>query len=221
MKKWHYLIALLFCCNIVVAKTKCDSQVNYDIYITANNIKIIGNNKTYTITPEGEISVNQQPQTISPATKLKAQRLQSFIRQTVPEIEKKTYWHLEDLRHHFNSAIVKNVGQDSSLIKHLDNIYNKLKALMRNAIKTQNGTTEFHHANFNRITDDGEKAVKGEFVGVLKDSVLEFKLFKNFSTLKGIAKNEWKKKKDDLKKFNAEVCDDMANINKAGFPFGL
>lgn len=212
MQKLVIGLSLMFTCFFVQAKTKCDAQVNFDIYVTKNNIKIINNMKNFTVSREGNITLDNVELAVAPNTRQRAIHFQENVRKTLPNIEHRTYQHLDDLRAHFNSAIKNKVGNDSSLLKHLDSIYNKLTLLLKSAINTQSGVTEFHHQAFNNITDEGQKIAKQEFFGILKDSVKEFKLFKNFSTLKGVAKTEWRQKKPELKAFNEQVCEVMKNL---------
>lgn len=219
MRKLIYILYLIIVCSFTTVsyaatKDKCTINANYDIYIDKQSVKTISKMKTLRITKEGQIILDAVPVPVSPLIKEQAIIFQNNIRQKLPYIEKAANYHLNDLKVHFAKTIEEKVGLNSSLLKHLNSIYDKLSALLKVAIKTANGELEFRHQAFNSLIDQGEKIVKKEFLGIIADSVKEFRLFKNYSTLKSITKKEWRQKKEDLKALNLEVCETIDEIEK-------
>jgi len=191
----------------IFAKTKeCLVKPSYDIIIH-NDLVMINNPKnSLTIKLDGAMTLNNFVVSTKPTIQQEAKQFQTYLRQQLPTFEKQAHNELDNVRATFEKAIRDRLGNDSKLLKSLNNLYTQLIDLLSHAIITKNNITYFYYQPFNNLKKDGEAIGKKVFYKIIGDSILSFNVFKNYSAIKKIAKQEWKEQKTILKSFDDDIC---------------
>ncbi|XKM12967.1 hypothetical protein RCS94_08015 [Orbaceae bacterium ac157xtp] len=199
--------------NSAYAKTdECLLQPQYDIVINSQKVDIITKN-TLSIDTNGQITFNGLPVQTSAKRQIEAKELQNYLRQQLPAFELKSHNELNNIKDVFAVAIRDKLGNKSDLIDHLNTLYNTLNVLLNNTIHTEDGTTYFNHQAYSDLKPEGEKMGKKVFYSIIGESIIKLNIFKNYSGIKKIAKQEWKQQKPRLKEFDSQVCQLLTSID--------
>lgn len=208
MKVLISVILCIFSFNVVAktSDTTCDVVLTYDIVVMPNQIRFTEDNTVIDIAKNGQIKHNQHIIPMSLALKSQAKALEMQIRRDLPRFKIQFSARLEQIHLHFEQAIEKRLGNDSRLLNYLDRFYVRLKELMQQTIYEQDNVVYFNHIAFNQLTNRGEKMAKGLLASAIADSLIHFKLIKNYQAVRLIAKDEWKVEKPKLKAFSQRGC---------------
>ncbi|RKS87807.1 hypothetical protein DES39_1051 [Orbus hercynius] len=214
---------LLFCgliiwgclsANTVLAKTKeCLVKPSYDIVIEQGFVEIVNQQNDVLITPSGAVTRNNITLPLTPAVQQDAKQFQAFLRTNMADYELRSVAELNQVNAVFAQAIRDKLGNKSELLSNLRSLYNQLLALLHQAIITKDGVTYFYYQPFNNLKTDGEAISKKVFYKILGNSILHFDVFKNYSGIKKIAKEEWKTQKVSLQQFDESICALMTDID--------
>ncbi|WP_392560188.1 hypothetical protein [Orbus mooreae] len=199
--------------NTVQAKAKeCLVKPSYNIVISNEDVQFINQN-TLDIKPDGTVILNGQLVKTKPLIKKEAKEFQEYVRKELPLYETLANTQLDDVNAAFEKAIRENLGDKSSLLNNLASLHSQLIALLHKSIITTDGVTYFYYQPFNNLKKDGEAISEKVFYQILGSSILNFDIFKNYSAIKKIAKNQWKSEKVVLQSFDDYVCELMGNID--------
>ena len=207
-------ILLMSMTNSIHAKTKeCPIKPAFDIVVSDNSAHLVNDMKNIIIDANGMINMNGSPLKVGNNVQQQAKNLHAFLRQQLPDFAYQSQQNLDNVRSAFKTAIREQLGNKSELAENLDGLYFEVKQLLQNTIITRDGVTYFYYQPFNTLKKDGEAIGKKRFYKIVGNSVLHFDVFKNFSTVKTIAKNEWKEQKVKLKQFDAQICELITQID--------
>ena len=207
-------ILLMSMTNSIHAQTKeCPIKPAFDIVVSDNSAHLVNNMKNIIIDANGMINMNGSPLKVGNNVQQQAKNLHAFLRQQLPDFAYQSQQNLDNVRSAFKTAIREQLGNKSELAENLDGLYFEVKQLLQNTIITRDGVTYFYYQPFNTLKKDGEAIGKKRFYKIVGNSVLHFDVFKNFSTVKTIAKNEWKEQKVKLKQFDAQICELITQID--------
>lgn len=209
------IIVLILPFQIALAKNnECERKPTYDIIVKDDLAQFINDNHNLKITSSGLITLDDVPIQATSKVKKQAQVLHAFLYQQLPRFENQSHQRLNDTRAAFEIAIRDKLGNKSELLKNLNSLNDELNKLLKKAINTREGVTYFYHQPFNNLKQDGEARGKNIFYKVIGNSILHFDVFKNYSAIKKIAKNEWKIQKVKLKEFDHQVCELIIQIDQ-------
>lgn len=207
-------ILLMSMTNSIHAKSKeCPIKPAFDIVVSDNSAHLVNDMQNIIIDANGMINMNGSPLKVGNNVQQQAKNLHAFLRQQLPNFAYQSQQHLDNVRNAFKTAIREKLGNKSELAENLDGLYFEVKQLLQNTIITRDGVTYFYYQPFNTLKKDGEAIGKKRFYKIVGNSVLHFDVFKNFSTVKTIAKNEWKEQKVKLKQFDAQICELITQID--------
>lgn len=207
------MVTLIFS-NTVIAKTKeCIVKPSYNIVINSDYVKVVNDRSNLIIKPSGIVNINGHDVKIKSAIQKEAKEYQAYLREQLPLFENEAYKQLNDVRLAFEIAIRDKLGNQSELLSNLNKLHIKLVELLHKSIVTTDGVTYFYYQPFNHIKKDGEEIGKTIFYKIVGDSILSFNVFKNYSAIKKIAKDEWKQQKTELKQFDEHVCELITKID--------
>lgn len=199
--------------NTVFAKAKeCLVKPSYDILINKEYVQLTNDN-ILTIRPDGSVILNGESLTSKPLIKKEAKEFQAYLRKELPLYESRANAQLDDVNACFEKAIREQLGNKSGLLKNLASLHSQLATLLHKSIITQDDVTYFYYQPFNNLKKDGEAISEKVFYSVLGSSLLNLSIFKNYSAIKKIAKNEWKSEKVALVEFDDYVCNFMGDID--------
>ncbi|GAA5105738.1 hypothetical protein GCM10023211_04800 [Orbus sasakiae] len=211
---WLCVLANLLLASPAMAKTvECLVKPSYDIVVSQSSVQLANPQTNVIIMPNGAVMLNGQSVKTKPAIQKEAKQFQAYLREQLPLFENRAYWQLNDVRVAFETAIREKLGNKSELLKHLNNLHAQLTDLLHKSIQTKDGVTYFYYQPFNNIKKDGEDIGEKVFYKILGDSITSFNLFKNYSAIKKIAKQEWKEQKVILKSFDEHVCELISDID--------
>ncbi|WP_392562690.1 hypothetical protein RHO12_04190 [Orbus sturtevantii] len=204
----------LFCVQAISAKTKeCLVKPSYDIIVDNESVLITNPTTRLAINNDGSMVLNNHTVNVKAATKIEAKEFQAYLRWQLPNFEQQAYRELGGVRSVFEKAINERLGNDSGLLKNLNSLYAQLTELLSHAITTKNDVTYFYYKPFNNLKKEGEAIGKKVFYKIISDSIFSFNVFKNYSAIKKIAKQEWKQQKTLLKSFDDDVCTLITDID--------
>ncbi|WP_392553329.1 hypothetical protein RHO14_05570 [Orbus wheelerorum] len=208
------LLLNLIIVGSVSAKSKeCLVKPSYDIVIDNNFVQITNSLNSLIIQPNGTMMLNNNKIDTKPAILIEAKQFQTYLRQQLPTFEMQAHSELIGVRTVFEKAIRDRLGNDSELLNNLNSLYVQLVGLLSKAITTKGNVTYFYYQPFNNLKKDGEVIGKKVFYKIIGDSIFSFNVFKNYSAIKKIAKQEWKEQKTILKEFDDDVCVLITNID--------
>ncbi|WP_392563820.1 hypothetical protein RHO13_11325 [Orbus wheelerorum] len=208
------LLLNLIIVGSVSAKSKeCLVKPSYDIVIDNNFVQITNSLNSLIIQPNGTMMLNNNKIDTKPAILIEAKQFQTYLRQQLPTFEMQAHSELIGVRTVFEKAIRDRLGNDSELLNNLNSLYVQLVGLLSKAITTKGNVTYFYYQPFNNLKKDGEAIGKKVFYKIIGDSIFSFNVFKNYSAIKKIAKQEWKEQKTILKEFDDDVCVLITNID--------
>ncbi len=200
--------------NSIHAKSKeCLIKPDFDIVVSDNSAQLVNDMQNIIIDANGLINLNGSQLKVANKVQQQAKNLHAFLRQQLPDFAYQSQQHLDNIRSAFKTAIREKLGNKSELAENIDGLYFEVKQLLQNTIITRDGVTYFYYQPFNTLKKDGEAMGKKRFYKIVGNSILHFDVFKNFSTVKTIAKNEWKEQKVKLKKFDAKICELITQID--------
>lgn len=200
--------------NNALAKAKeCLVKPRYDIVINKQYVQVVNDVDDLNIKLDGSVILNGEQSNIKPLIQKEAKNFQAFLRKELPIYESRANAQLDEANLAFEKAIREKLGNNSELLKNLANLHDQLVALLHKSIISKDGVTYFYYKPFNNLKKDGEAISEKIFYKILGNSILNFNLFKNYSAIKKIAKEEWKSEKTVLQEFDDYVCDLMAQID--------
>lgn len=191
---------------VLATATTCPIALNYDIRIDKIYTQFNQKGSTIAINRQGQIRYNDYQVQLTPAQQLQAKALQHQVRLQLLQFKIGLNQHLNQIHSGLQAAIKKQLGNDSRLLGYLDRFYSKLVGLMQETIYEQEGTLYFNHEAFNQLTAKGQQLGKVYLATIIADSVIHFKLIKNYQGVHRIADSEWKAQKPKLKAFEDNSC---------------
>lgn len=212
LKKLLFLL-LFNSFTVFAANQECAVKPSYDIVISKQNVHIFNDKNDLLISPTGKIIFNNQSVSPSPQLKQNALKFQRALRQQLPELEQQALNLLDEVNTTFKKAIITKLDDDSGLHEQLKKLYKRLVNLLHQSIITENNETHFYFKNFNNLKKDGEQIGQRIFYNIVGNSILHFRLFKNYGGIKQISKNEWKTQKPKLKAFDSKICSVITNVD--------
>lgn len=204
----------LFMTNVSAKTKECTVKPAYNIVVNPQFVQIVNDKTNLIIDATGSITLNNQ--SIKPKSIIRqdAIQLEHYLRQQLPSFENLAYQRLDQVNDAFAVAIREKLGSQNDLLDNLANLHTKLIALLKTAIITTDNTTYFYYQPFNNLKKEGEAIGRSTFYSIVGDSIIHFNFFKNYSTIKTIAKQEWKQQKIMLKQFDDHVCELVTDIDE-------
>lgn len=195
-------------------KDTCPVRPNYDIIITDTSVEFIENDHTMDLFNDGKLQIDDKYYVIDNINKQKVITLSTYIRTQLPAFKLLSHQQLSNVHNNFTLAIKNRLGNNAHLLKYLDQLYAELSVMLEEVIYTDNNRLFFKHKIFNSLKEKGRTNAVRIFKSALADSFFHFKLFKDYSAIKKISADEWKKQKPELKAFNLQVCKMVEDIDK-------
>lgn len=215
-RKIYYclLVILAVSSSAAIAKTKeCPIKPQYDIVIKDKSVQIINKEADLIISADGEVVFNNNIVPTTAKVKNEAKAFQNYLHNQLPDFELQAYKELDEVYNAFAIAIHDKLGNKSELLTNLQDLHSQLIKLLQKAIITQDDVTYFYYRPFNNLRTDGKAIGKKVFYHVLGDSIIKFDVFKNYSAIKKISKQEWKEQKEKLKVFDEQICQLVTQID--------
>jgi hypothetical protein len=210
-----YWILGCFSCSVVAkeAQPTCSVQPNYDIIIMDSAVEFVGHDHIMTLSNSGKLQIDNQYYVVNDNNKQKMMTFLTYLRTELPVFRQLSHQQLNNVHNNFAMAIEKRLGNDAHLLTYLNQLYTELNLMLEAVIYNDNNQLIFKHTAFNSLKEKGRSSAARIFKSALADSLLHFKVFKDYSAIKKISANEWKKQKTELKAFNLQVCKMIEEID--------
>jgi hypothetical protein len=211
-----YWILGCFSCSLLAKENQqtCSVQPSYDIIVMDSSIEFTVHDHIMTLMNNGKIKMDDQYYLIDNDNKQKVMTFLTYLRTELPAFKQLSHQQLNSVHNNFAVAIEKQLGNDAHLLTSLNQLYTELNLMLEDVIHSDNNQLIFKHTAFNSLKEKGRSSAVRIFKSALADSFFHFKVFKDYSAIKKISANEWKKQKPELKAFNLQVCKMIEEIDK-------
>ncbi|WP_213990678.1 DUF2884 domain-containing protein [Sodalis sp. dw_96] len=212
------------------ADYQCPVKPQDDIFISPQQVKVVGANGDITITPDGEVARNGQPLNLSGEQRRQAADYQASVREQLPWIDEGARSHLEKGRVALDRIIVQQLGSDSHVRERLSTLDQQLKQQMNRIIEHRPEGLAFHHQAIARVEQDGRRIVQDSMGGVVQDSLNEMgvqqtmkaasgasplqAVMGNLGHLQQAIQKEWNNQDQDFQQFGHQVCQRVTQLEQ-------
>ncbi|MGJ3355318.1 DUF2884 family protein [Providencia sp. Je.9.19] len=228
----HTLIALsLFACAASqAADYNCAVTPKDDIFMTPDNIQVIGRSGDLNITPNGDMTLNGKNIAATDEQKQQAIRYQAAIRNDLPWIKLESEQKLATSKQTLDKVVARVMGNDSNVRNRLTKLEKELNGQISQIIETRPNGYVFHHEAMKQVEAKGRQLVNESLGGILQDSINEMGRKQLLSggdvnqALQGVLGNlgglqqeldtEWKKQEKSFQQFGQQVCAKVTSLEQ-------
>ncbi len=212
------------------ADYQCPVKPQDDIFITPQQVKVVGAGGDIAISPDGGLVRNGQPVTLTGEQRRQAADYQAAVRQQLPWIDVGARSRLEKGRVALDRIIVQQLGSDSHVRERLTTLDSQLKQQMNRIIEHRPEGLAFHHQAIAQVEQDGQRIVQHSMGGVVQDSLNEMgvqqtlkaasgssplqAVLGNLGNLQQAIQNEWKNQEQDFQQFGHQVCQRVTQLEQ-------
>jgi len=212
------------------ADYQCPVKPQDDIFISPQQVRVVGAHGDITITPDGSVARNGQPLNLSGEQRRQAADYQENVRQQLPWIDEGARSRLEKGRIALDRIIVRQLGSDSHVRERLSTLDQQLKQQMNRIIERRPEGLAFHHQAIAQVEQDGRRIVQQSMGGVVQDSLNEMgvqqtmsaatgnsplqAVMGNLGNLQKAIQNEWNNQEQDFQQFGHEVCHRVTGLEQ-------
>lgn len=207
------------------AEYQCEVNPQDDIFITPQQVRIVGASGNVLITPQGDVTRNDTSLTLSAAQRQQAKAYQADLRQQLPWIDQGARQHLEKARVSLDKVIVQELGSDSNVRNRLTTLNTQLQQQMNRIIEKRDDGLAFHHQAIKQVEQDGRQIVQQTMGGVLQDSLNEMgvkqlsgggnplqAMMGNLGNLQQSIQTEWNNQELTFQRFGKDVCQRVISL---------
>ncbi|ELZ5940966.1 DUF2884 family protein [Providencia stuartii] len=222
--------SLLACATSQAADYKCSVTPKDDIFMTPENVQVIGRSGDLKITPNGDVTLNGQSITLTEQQRQQAIRYQTAVRNDLPWIKQETQQKLSVSKNTLDKVVIRVIGEDSNVRKRLSKLENDLNGQINQVIETRPNGYAFHHDAINKVETQGRQLVNDSLGGILQDSINEMGrkqllsggdsskalqgLLGNLGGLQQDLEAEWKKQENSFQQFGQQVCGKVTSLEQ-------
>ncbi len=228
----HTLIALsLFACAASqAADYNCAVTPKDDIFMTPDNVQVIGRSGDLNITPNGDMTLNGKNIAATDEQKQQAIRYQAAIRNDLPWIKLESEQKLATSKQTLDKVVARVMGNDSNVRNRLTKLEKELNGQISQIIETRPNGYAFHHEAMKQVEAKGRQLVNESLGGILQDSINEMGRKQLLSggdvnqALQGVLGNlgglqqeldtEWKKQEKSFQQFGQQVCAKVTSLEQ-------
>lgn len=228
----HTLIALsLFACAASqAADYNCAVTPKDDIFMTPDNVQVIGRSGDLNITPNGDMTLNGKNIAATDEQKQQAIRYQAAIRNDLPWIKLESEQKLATSKQTLDKVVARVMGNDSNVRNRLTKLEKELNGQISQIIETRPNGYVFHHEAMKQVEAKGRQLVNESLGGILQDSINEMGRKQLLSggdvnqALQGVLGNlgglqqeldtEWKKQEKSFQQFGQQVCAKVTSLEQ-------
>lgn len=207
------------------AEYQCEVNPQDDIFITPQQVRVVGASGNLLISPQGDVTRNETALTLSAAQRQQAKAYQADIRQQLPWIDQGARQHLEKARVSLDQIIVQELGSDSNVRNRLTTLNTQLQQQMNRILERRDDGMAFHHQAIKQVEQDGRQIVQQTMGGVLQDSLNEMgvkqlsgggnplqAMMGNLGNLQQSIQTEWNNQELTFQRFGKEVCQRVISL---------
>ncbi|MGO2333407.1 DUF2884 family protein [Providencia sp.] len=228
----HTLIALsLFACAASqAADYNCAVTPKDDIFMTPDNVQVVGRSGDLNITPNGDMTLNGKNIAATDEQKQQAIRYQAAIRNDLPWIKLESEQKLATSKQTLDKVVARVMGNDSNVRNRLTKLEKELNGQISQIIETRPNGYVFHHEAMKQVEAKGRQLVNESLGGILQDSINEMGRKQLLSggdvnqALQGVLGNlgglqqeldtEWKKQEKSFQQFGQQVCAKVTSLEQ-------
>lgn len=212
------------------ADYQCPVKPQDDIFISPQQVKVVGASGDITISPDGSVARNGQPVSLNGEQRRQAADYQANVRQQLPWIDEGARSRLERGRVALDRIIVQQLGSDSHVRERLTTLDQQLKQQMNRIIEHRPEGLAFHHQAIEQVQQDGRRIVQQSMGGVVQDSMNEMgvqqtmkaasgssplqAVMGNLGNLQQAIQNEWNNQEQDFQQFGHQVCQRVTKLEQ-------
>lgn len=207
------------------AEYQCEVNPQDDIFITPQQVRVVGASGNLLISPQGDVTHNGAVKTLSATQRQQAKAYQADLRQQLPWIDQGARQHLEKARVSLDKVIVQELGSDSNVRNRLTTLDSQLQQQMNRILERRDDGMAFHHQAIKQVEQDGRQIVQQTMGGVLQDSLNEMgvkqlsgggnplqAMMGNLGTLQQSIQNEWNNQELTFQRFGKDVCQRVISL---------
>lgn len=207
------------------AAYQCEVNPQDDIFITPQQVQVVGASGNLVISPQGDVTRDQTALTLTAAQRQQAKAYQADLRQQLPWIEQGAQAHLEKARVALDGVIAKELGSDSNVRARLTTLDTQLKQQMASILEPRSDGIAFHHQAVKQVEQDGRQLVQQALAGVLQDSLNEMgvkqlssggnplqAMMGNLGNLQQAIQTEWNSQELTFQRFGKDVCQRVISL---------
>ncbi|CAG9412145.1 DUF2884 domain-containing protein [Providencia alcalifaciens] len=222
--------SLLACATSQAADYNCSVTPKDDIFMTPDNVQVVGRSGDLKITPNGDVTLNGQKVALTSEQQQQALRYQSAIRQDLPWIKKESEEKLAASRKSLDKVVVKVIGSDSNIRNRLTKLEKDLNGQINQIIETRSNGYAFYHEGIKKVEASGRELVNESLGGILQDSINEMgrkqllaggdtnKMLQGMlGSLGGLQQeidSEWKNQENSFQQFGQQVCSKVTSLEQ-------
>jgi len=220
MRKTLLAAALSVTAFTAQADYQCSVTPRDDVILKPQTVQVKGENGDLVITPDGNVTYNGKPYTLSAAQREQAKDYQTELRSALPWIDEGARSRVEKGRVALDKIITEQVGASSNMHGRLTKLDAQLKEQMNRIIEHRSDGLTFHYKGVDQVRADGQQLVNQAMGGILQDSINEMGaktvlkgggnplqgILGSLGGLQTAIQDEWKNQQADFQKFGKDVC---------------
>lgn len=223
-------LSLFACATSQAADYNCAVTPKDDIFMTPDNVQVIGRSGDLNITPNGDITFNGKNIVATDEQRQKAIRYQAAIRNDLPWIKLESEQKLATSKQTLDKVVARVIGSDSNVRNRLTKLEKELNGQIDQIIETRPNGYVFHHEAMKQVEAKGRQLVNESLGGILQDSINEMGRKQLLSggdasqALQGVLGNlgglqqeldtEWKKQEKSFQQFGQQVCSKVTSLEQ-------
>lgn len=209
----------------VHAEYQCEVNPQDDIFITPQQVQVVGASGNLLFSPQGDVTRNGAAVTLNAEQRQQAKAYQGNLREQLPWIDQGARQHLEKARVALDKVLVKELGTDSNVRNRLTTLDTQLKQQMNRIIERRSDGLAFHHQAIKQVEQDGHQIVQQTLGGVLQDSLNEMgvkqlsgggnplqAMMGNLGNLQQSIQIEWNNQELAFQSFGRDVCQRVISL---------
>ncbi|WP_413737074.1 DUF2884 domain-containing protein [Sodalis sp. RH21] len=212
------------------ADYQCQVRPQDDIFITAQQVQVVGASGNVAISRNGDVVRNGQQAALDARQRQQAVDYQAAVRQQLPWIDQGAQAHLEKGRVALDKVIVQQLGSDSNVRNRLTTLNQQLKQQMNRILEHRSEGLAFHHQAIEQVQQDGKRIVQQSMGGVVQDSLNEMgvkqtmnaatgnsplqSVMGNLGNLQQAIQAEWSNQEQEFQQFGNQVCQRVTQLEQ-------
>ncbi|MEA9391690.1 DUF2884 domain-containing protein [Acerihabitans sp. TG2] len=224
------LAILMFTAWQAQADYQCRVKPQDDIFISAQQVRVVGASGNLTIGRDGSVTRADQPLDLDANQRRQAEDYQAAVRRDLPWIDQGAQAHLEKGRAALDQVIVRQLGKDSHVRERLTTLDQQLKQQMNRILEHRSEGLAFHHQAIDQVREDGQRIVQQSMGGVVQDSLNEMgvkqtldaasgnnplqAVMGNLGNLQQAIQAEWSNQQQEFEQFGHQVCQRVTTLER-------
>lgn len=231
LRKWIAILSLGAASLASAQGYQCSVTPKDDLVITPSYVQVTGKSGEMKISPDGQITRDGKPLTLSSTQSRDAKRYQAGVRQDVPWIKQQAVTRIAKAGQALDKVLIKEMGSDSRLRSHLPQLENDLNKQINRIIETRPDGYAFHHLAIKEVELEGRAEIQQRMGGMLQDAINEIarkQLLAGLSGgkqgagaalsgLDGLQKSLQQavhEQEDEFKQFSRQVCGKVTTLEQ-------